>query len=578
MNARIELNIFKTVAAIILISFSLTNHAFSQMEFSGTWVLKNRKSIEGPNYENGVPLKISISLLSDSIIIERKSLNENNEETVVSEKLKINDREVESRTTLNNKKLSKIAYIKDNQLEEYLRYTSGDNVPVKTTVYKIHFSLDGLQLVRMDYDTLNRITLAMQGIYEIMNGNNGLKFESNLSWEEIKSKASKEGKLIFLDCYTTWCGPCKKMDLQVYSLESIGTYLNKNYVSVKVQLDTSLKDSEQVKKWYKEAARIQKEYDVNAFPTYLFFTKDGEILHRANAYKTPNEFLALAMEAKDTAKQFYRLLKNFRVGNRDYETTQYLVRCATTFDQGLADEIAKDYIASYIKSISQDTALLKKENVEFILSFAHVLSSRTNAFRFFFSNSSAVDRLIGKNDFTFQTLSAVISKEEAVPLLQEAKENHTTPKWQEIIRHISNKYNYKYAISIVTDLKVEWFKEHEMWDSYIGSLIAKVKLRDISNVDNSTLNNYAWEIFQHSHDNKQLNEALKWSEYSILSSTNNDQLKANHMDTKANILYKLNRKKEAMLLEDSIIKMVPDFKSAKSNLEKMKANKPTWDF
>ncbi len=44
----------------------------------------------------------------------------------------------------------------------------------------------------------------------------GIKFEKTLSWPEICEKAQKENKYIFVDCYTTWCGPCKKMDQEVY--------------------------------------------------------------------------------------------------------------------------------------------------------------------------------------------------------------------------------------------------------------------------------------------------------------------------------------------------------------------------
>ena len=32
-----------------------------------------------------------------------------------------------------------------------------------------------------------------------------------LTWQEAKDKARAEGKGIFVDVYTTWCAPCKKM-------------------------------------------------------------------------------------------------------------------------------------------------------------------------------------------------------------------------------------------------------------------------------------------------------------------------------------------------------------------------------
>ena len=42
----------------------------------------------------------------------------------------------------------------------------------------------------------------------------GIKFE-NGTWAEILAKAKKENKYVFLDAFTTWCGPCKWMDKEV---------------------------------------------------------------------------------------------------------------------------------------------------------------------------------------------------------------------------------------------------------------------------------------------------------------------------------------------------------------------------
>ena len=38
----------------------------------------------------------------------------------------------------------------------------------------------------------------------------GIRFEEKATWQQILDKAKKENKFILVDCYTTWCGPCKK--------------------------------------------------------------------------------------------------------------------------------------------------------------------------------------------------------------------------------------------------------------------------------------------------------------------------------------------------------------------------------
>src|SRR5688500_9355246 len=78
----------------------------------------------------------------------------------------------------------------------------------------------------------------------------GIQWTTGLSWNQIKAKAKKENKFIFLDCYATWCGPCKEMDKKIYVNDSVGDYFNQHFVSVKVQMDKTKNDDESVKKWY----------------------------------------------------------------------------------------------------------------------------------------------------------------------------------------------------------------------------------------------------------------------------------------------------------------------------------------
>ena len=56
----------------------------------------------------------------------------------------------------------------------------------------------------------------------------GIKFEEKeLTWEGVKQKAKNENKYIFIDAYTTWCGPCKYMSNYIFPQKEVGDFLMK---------------------------------------------------------------------------------------------------------------------------------------------------------------------------------------------------------------------------------------------------------------------------------------------------------------------------------------------------------------
>src|SRR5580700_4758162 len=90
----------------------------------------------------------------------------------------------------------------------------------------------------------------------------GIQFEQQTKWSEIQSKAKAEHKYIFVDCYATWCGPCKAMDEKVYPKKIIGNLYNKEFISVKLQMDRTPQDESYVKSWYETAHSLENAYKI----------------------------------------------------------------------------------------------------------------------------------------------------------------------------------------------------------------------------------------------------------------------------------------------------------------------------
>ena len=64
----------------------------------------------------------------------------------------------------------------------------------------------------------------------------GVNFQ-DLTFEQAVEKAAKMRKQIFVDCYTSWCGPCKYMSNTVFPQEKMGDYMNPKFICVKYDME-----------------------------------------------------------------------------------------------------------------------------------------------------------------------------------------------------------------------------------------------------------------------------------------------------------------------------------------------------
>jgi len=95
-------------------------------------------------------------------------------------------------------------------------------------------------------------------------------------------KAKKENKLIFVDGYTTWCGPCKMMDANVFNDSQISDFFNNSFINVKMNLEEG------------EGLDFAKKYSPPAYPTFYFLTAQGDIHHMALGAYNINDLMLVA--------------------------------------------------------------------------------------------------------------------------------------------------------------------------------------------------------------------------------------------------------------------------------------------
>ena len=76
----------------------------------------------------------------------------------------------------------------------------------------------------------------------------GIRFAEG-SWKELLETAKKEGKLIFVDCYADWCGPCKQLASQVFTQKGVGEFFNRHFVNVQFNVEKDADGKANVAKW-----------------------------------------------------------------------------------------------------------------------------------------------------------------------------------------------------------------------------------------------------------------------------------------------------------------------------------------
>ena len=91
----------------------------------------------------------------------------------------------------------------------------------------------------------------------------GIAFEQG-TFTEALEKAKKEDKILFMDAYTEWCGPCKMMSKDVFPQKEVGDFFNEHFVSIKIDMEQG------------EGIGLRETYDVNSFPTLLFIDASGK--------------------------------------------------------------------------------------------------------------------------------------------------------------------------------------------------------------------------------------------------------------------------------------------------------------
>lgn len=356
-------------------------------------------------------------------------------------------------------------------------------------------------------------------------------FMDNPSWSDVLERAQRDGKIIFLDGYTSWCAPCKKMDKEVFTRPEIANYFNQKFINVKYDMEGTQGDM------------LKDKYGVKAFPTYLFITPEGREIHRiVGAHTAGNEFFDWSKMAVTPGHSYAELEQRYQNGERNPALMfDYMRALKMAGEPEKEAQITRSYLALMTKDHFMDRSYWNA--VKLFLS-----NPTSREFRIIMDNRAEIGEAIGMaevDDKIYRTIDDQIksnrsfisyeghlfdkkAEEELVQMLQ----NSDIPKRNELLarakaaQHIRNGDVYKlaYMVNAIIDFRILEAYENLNSDlDYYANAVSKVALDD--------------GLFQ---------VALAWSEYTCKHETS-PAARSAYLKTKAMLLAKLGRNAEAEL-------------------------------
>lgn len=115
-------------------------------------------------------------------------------------------------------------------------------------------------------------------VFSLTTQGQGIEFFKG-SWEEAVAMAKKEEKVIFVDAYATWCGPCKRMAKNVFTDNKVGDFYNKNFINVKLDMEKG------------DGLKFRQKYPVSAFPTLYYIDYTGDVVQKIKGALRVDDFI-----------------------------------------------------------------------------------------------------------------------------------------------------------------------------------------------------------------------------------------------------------------------------------------------
>jgi len=278
----------------------------------------------------------------------------------------------------------------------------------------------------------------------------GIEFV-HVTWQEAIKQAKQENKLLFVDSYAQWCGPCKRMAKHEFVKPEVGEVYNKNFVNLKLDMET------------KNGRTFDSKYPVSAYPTMFFLNGDGEVVKKLKGGKKAEQLISMAksvLKSYDTSGQFK---EKYDTGDRSYEVVYNYVDAL--------NKASKPSLRISNKYLKSNPDITEEQKLKFY--FIATVDADSKIFDKMASNQSDIIKLVGAKEYNSKVKSACQNT------IEKAIEYETESLLDEAVAKAKN--NMTFGADLFTlECKLDYFsniKNNKLYSDAAKS-ISKIYLKE----------------------------------------------------------------------------------------------------
>jgi thiol-disulfide isomerase/thioredoxin len=343
-------------------------------------------------------------------------------------------------------------------------------------------------------------------------------------WQEIVAMAKQQNKMIFLDAFASWCGPCKWMAANMFTNDTVADYYNKTFLCASIDMEKG------------DGLTLRQKYQVRAYPSLLFINGNEEMVHeKVGAPQKVQEYLRIAGMAQDPDQCMSAIVKKYNAGDRSPQLLKtYLFRLQDAY---MATNVP---LKKYFDT-QKESDLLKRENWNLIYLF--VSDVNDPVFDFLVRHQAEFGKLSSKDSVNSKISEVYVNSLRNAIRNANGKPADTSYL---VMKKKVQAAGLEGTAKILFTTDMEWYQTKGKNQEFMD--LTYENLDKYYADDYKMLSRVSWIVSTMTSDPKYLEKSISWSKKSV--SLREEPF---NTDIYAAVLYKAEKKEEAIKQEKKAI-------------------------